>query len=414
MKIKKDLVEQVITEAEQPADQNLANASVKDIEKAVEQGAAEQGVSVNKDAAKKHSKDVFEAADLIENPYGTASINDAEETLQIALRAALRDRKAGINRTGAFPNVILYGLAGFGKTAVVKQFCIDHRINIFECDAKSLDTATIGGIPYPMQDPVTGRMKQTPVISNYWDTLSRPNTILFLDELNRTSGRLRGSLLTLINEHVLPGCTIDKDTGKVTGTTMEFPDILFTVVCINPANDVFDDAEKLDPAMVSRHPLIQPVNPDTADFLRYLTRIYDAIAANPHLDQDLKNEYAGQYAIAKAILTDPAFIKNGWDNEDEVRTIFLQSNKQGNYLNYRSFLANLVLCNGKKDDYLRVMKRASFQTSKENIIKNALANYKDIVTTGNNIFNKAGTDPKKAVKAAQEVDDALSSFIDTL
>ena len=92
----------------------------------------------------------------------------------------------------------------------------------------------------------------------------------------------------------------------------------------------------------------------------------------------------------------------------------MQSNTQGNYLNYRSFLANLRLCNGKKDHYLKVMKRAGFQTSKENIIKNALANYKDVVTTGNNIFNKTGADPKKAVKAAQEIDDALTQFVDSL
>lgn len=415
MKIKKEsLVEEVLVEEEAPgANQDLDTATEKELEKEVEKGAAQAGVEVNQQAVKAHVKDVYEAADLIVDPYGAATINDAKKCLQRALRTSIRDMKAGIKRKGAYPNVILYGLAGFGKTSIVQEFCEEHKINMFECDAKSLDTATVGGIPYPMQDPATGKMKQTPVISNYWDTLSRPNTILFLDELNRTSGRLRGSLLTLINEHVLPGCTIDNDTGRVTGTTMDFPDILFTVVAINPADDVFEDNEKLDPAMVSRHALMVEQEPNTADFLRYLTAIYDAIAKNPYLDPELKAEYAGQFGIAKKILTDPAFIKDGWDTAEDVRRIYLTNNKQGNYVNYRSFLSNLRTCNGKKADYLDGLNYSGFQDSKKTIIKNALANYTDIVTTGNNIFNKS-TNPAKAAKAANEIDQALEGFINKL
>ena len=425
MKIKKNkkLVEKLITEDEEvktEGPQDLDTATPQDIEAGVEQAAAEAGVATNPAAVKKHAKVVWQEADLIENPYGAASINDAKACLQMSLEAALADREtrkaAGAGDevvVGDYPNVLLYGLAGFAKTSIVKEFCKEHHLNLFECEAKTLDVATVGGIPYPAPD-ANGVLKQTPVASNYWDTLDRPNTVLFLDELNRARGNIIGSLLTLINEHTLPMFTKDLETGETLSNVKYFPDILFTVICINPADDVFEDNIPLDPAVISRNGSVIEQAPNTADFLKHLTRLYDAIANNKYLDPKYQARYAGQYAIAKKILQDKGFMKSGWDNADDVRTIFRLHNRIGNYLNYRSFMLVLKKCDGTKASYLRSLKFSGFQQSKIQIIENALADYTDIQTTGNNVFNKAAADPQKAAKAATDIASDLDAYINSL
>ena len=58
------------------------------------------------------------------------------------------------------------------------------------------------------------------------DSLDRPNSIVFLDEYTRQKDdQIRGSVLTLINEHYIAG----KDDGK-----RYFPNFLFTIAVENP------------------------------------------------------------------------------------------------------------------------------------------------------------------------------------
>lgn len=304
--------EKKLTEEETPEEDvvELDNATPKEIAADIEQGAAEAGKQVKDQAAlQQHVKDVYETADLIENPYGTAQLDEIKTALQMALEAAIADRELGETDISESVNVLIYGLAGFGKTSIVKQFCREHHLNMFECDAKSLDIATVGGIPYPSPD-ANGTLKQTPVVSDYWETLSRPNTVLFLDELNRARGNIIGSLLTLINEHTLPGVTRDPN-GRVISNIRRFPNILFTVSAINPASDVFEDAQQLDPAMVSRNAFVIEHAPNTAAFKKHIDTLYKAIEKNKFLSPKSQQRYAGQHAIADKILTDKAFIQDG-------------------------------------------------------------------------------------------------------
>lgn len=395
----KRLVEDLEDEAE------LDTASKDEIAADIQAGADEADLEIEDEAAKEEAQIVKNLAKIIRNPYGTGRLSQVERVLQDSLNAAMDDIEDGLVEKGAFQNVIIYGLAGFGKTAKVKEFCKTHNLNLFECDAKSLDIATVGGIPYPKTDPKTGEVTQSPIGSRYWDGLNEPNTVLYLDELNRTSGGVRGSLLTLINEHTLPMTIEDPKTGKVKNVK-KFPNILFTVISINPADDIFQDAEDLDPAMISRNAAIIEQGPDIRDFLAHLTRTYTAIEQNPYLRPERKIKYMGQFELAKAILTDKSF---SFDDADDVRAIYYDKTRLGNYLNYRSFYSVLRRCDGTKKHYLSVLETSGFSKTKVTMIKNILATYTDKVTTGNMLFNK-NTSSVRTKKAAQEVAAALDQL----
>lgn len=383
----------------------LTDVSTAEIADDIQDGAEEADKFVEEDDAEEEAEIVKNIAKIIRNPYGTGRLSDVEKVLQRALNNAIESIEDGTTEMGAFPNVLIYGLAGFGKTAKVKAFCRQHNLNIFECDAKSLDIATVGGIPYPKTDPKTGEITQSPIGSRYWDGLNKPNTVLYLDELNRTGPAVRGSLLTLINEHTLPMTIEDPKTGEVKNVK-HYPNILFTVVSINPADDIFQDNEDLDPAMISRHVSVIEQGPDIRDFLSHLTNVYTSIENNMYLRPERKVKYMGQFEIAKALLTDKSFT---FDDSNDVRAIYYDKTRIGNYLNYRSFYSILRNCDGTKKDYLEALSFSGLSKTKVTMIKNILATYTDKVTVGNMLFNK-NTSAVRTKKAAQEVAAALDQL----
>jgi hypothetical protein len=384
---------------------SLDDVTTAEIADDIEAGADEAGVAVDEEAVDEEAQVVKNLASIVRNPYGTARLSDVEKVLQRALNNAMDSIEDGFVEKGAFPNVLIYGLAGFGKTAKVKKFCEKHNLNLFECDAKSLDIATVGGIPYPKTDPKTGEITQSPIGSRYWDGLNKPNTVLYLDELNRTGPAIRGSLLTLINEHTLPMTIEDPKTGEIRNVK-KYPNILFTVVSINPADDIFQDNEDLDPAMISRHAAVIEQGPDIRDFLAHLTEVYTSIENNMYLRPERKVKYMGQFELAKALLTDKGF---KFDEADDVRAIYYDKTRIGNYLNYRSFYSVLRNCDGTKKDYLEALNFSGFSKTKVTMIKNILATYTDKVTVGNMLFNK-NTSSVRTKKAAQEVAAALDQL----
>jgi predicted AAA+ superfamily ATPase len=131
---------------------SLDDVTTAEIADDIETGAEEAGVAVDEEAVDEEAQVVKNLASIIRNPYGTGRLSDVEKVLQRALNNAIDTIEDGVVEKGAFPNVLIYGLAGFGKTAKVKAFCRKHNLNLFECDAKSLDIATVGGIPYPKTD----------------------------------------------------------------------------------------------------------------------------------------------------------------------------------------------------------------------------------------------------------------------
>lgn len=135
-------------------------------------------------------------------------------------------------------NVLIVGLPGSGKTAIVGAWCRQHSIPLIGINARNqkLETA-INGMPIKVGDSV--KYVQT----DFLDPLKKNGEcIMFLDEYNRqTNPQIRGGLLTLINEKRTPDGSQDfSDT------------LLFTVACINPAVRTDPGAAPLNDAERSR------------------------------------------------------------------------------------------------------------------------------------------------------------------
>lgn len=401
--------EKVIDDLGEPAVDvvDLDSADTDEIVADMARGAKEEDKFIELSDAEKEAEVVKQYADIIYNPYGTGNPGKIKKALQRSLETALRNKRSGIDAD--YPNVLIYGLAGFGKTSIVREFCREHNINMFSCDAKNLDAATVGGIPVPITKR-NGETIQLPISSSYWDDLEYP-CILFMDEINRSNGRVRGSLLGLINDHELPAAIKDKKTRRHKAVK-KYPNILFTVIAINPSDDMFPDAEPLDPAMVSRNSAVLAQEPEKKELASHISsyfkkalqtsttqpapnvvekkveKIYGDILSDPSLSDADRAVREGQAEIADTILNNPIF---QFDDYDTIHTIFeLQSDKgiMKNYLNYRTFLSTLLRSNGTKKDYLDVIKNESgFIDDDIKMITNCLADYTDKVTVGNNVWN---------------------------
>lgn len=162
-----------------------------------------------------------------------------ENALTHVLDMAYANAKTFRRRKERFgTNVLIVGLPGSGKTAIVSAWCRQHGIPLIGINARNqkLETA-INGMPIKVGDSV--KYVQT----DFLDPLKNSGEcIMFLDEYNRqTNPQIRGGLLTLINEKRTPD-------GR-----QDFSDtLLFTVACINPAVRTDPGAAPLNDAERSR------------------------------------------------------------------------------------------------------------------------------------------------------------------
>ena len=147
------------------------------------------------------------------------------------LNRAWREAKRGEDdeygaKSYSYPNVLIVGLPGSGKTAIVKNWARSVGANLVELDAKNDDLKyMING--YVVQDP-NDPFAVAKAASTALADLNKPNSVLFLDEFNRqTNQAIRGSILSLIQDHTLLG----KNNESVV-----FPNFLFTIVCANPVS----------------------------------------------------------------------------------------------------------------------------------------------------------------------------------
>lgn len=189
------------------------------------------------------------------------STGDIEEALDMALDAALEaqaDVEAG--GEGEFPSILLKGPAGSGKTSRVKSWAKQNNINLFVVSASSMDESDLGGVIVPDNE---NKVAQRYSLGSF-GPLDRPRSVLFLDEFNRAPSTVRGTLLTLINDHMIPGTN---DSGQ-----KYFENLLFVVAAINPKSDGYQTNE-LDPAEVDRFYDVNVV-PEKGNHYRYLTDLY--------------------------------------------------------------------------------------------------------------------------------------------
>lgn len=116
---------------------------------------------------------------------------DGEDSTEIdrALSRALKTAER-MKRTGgdAYTNVLLVGGAGIGKTAITQQWADRHGVNLVYYSTSTADEADITGVLARSADGKSTVKLKTDVLRG----LNQPRSVLFLDEYNRGSDRIRG------------------------------------------------------------------------------------------------------------------------------------------------------------------------------------------------------------------------------
>lgn len=355
-------------------------------EATIEQGAQEYGNQV-KAAAK-----AVKADEVItpEEPYGVV-----EEALDDALEAA---REAGDFGEVSGVNVLLIGRGGTGKTARVESWAKSRGVNLVQKDAKTLDPSDLGGIvgrKYDQEGNISNRA--TKLSNDEFDQLDKPNSVLFLDELNRAPDDVAGSLLTLINNHTV------NDDEEPTGKRL-LKGFLFTVAAINPPKPG-NKVNELDNPMRSRFGAVE-VDSDPDFQLKYFRKHYG------ELIQQMKDSgkvdrieaLEGRLGIAEKLLSDPRFQFDGDEEEEEAQ------DRGTPVLNARSLTNLLHACRGKKEAFLR--KWSSFcNPDKYGIVEDILSDYVDVDDKANDALKYGDENPFAKKKNEPSAYDKIANLL---
>lgn len=333
------------------------------------------------------------------SPEGSTSYNpngDIEQALDDAFRqceeSEMNDEK------GNYPNLILIGIGGTGKTARVKAWCDRHNITCVTVMTSSMDSTDLAGIPVP--DIEHGRVKK--LVSGQLAPLfdAKKPCILFLDEYNRGSKRVRDTFLKVIEEHII------EDTSSPTGTR-DLDNLLFTVAAINPADDNYnvdnpDDAEK------GRFNKIWVAN-SKAVSKGYINDLFNKrikkekekieMDSNPKYKEWLIRDM-GRLDIANTLFDSSDF---QFDSAEDIRELH-NNEEPGDFnqiLSSRSFTKLLLQCDGTKEDFLR--KWSGFcNPYKKSVAEDILANYVDVKDKANDAL-LGGTDSQVIFKSRKDI-----------
>ena len=179
--------------------------------------------------------------------YDDAKVeNRLTKALDRAYRTAKMNFKDGA-KNGA--NILIEGLPGAGKTAIVEAWCADHGIKLVSLNATDpkIETAING---MPLRD--TTKADENAVTYAYvkekfaalLDPANEANCVLFVDEFNRQKTvQLRRPFMSLFNEK-----------RNADGSLDFRKTLLFSVICINPFGPQFHDqgVGELYPAETNR------------------------------------------------------------------------------------------------------------------------------------------------------------------
>ena len=249
MKIKK-LVESKLTEAEDTID---AAGSVKEIADDIKDQVddlTDGKLEISDSAAKKAAQETAAVADVVNADEAVIVIDDNDwsdikitnrlyETLDDALMAARANMGEHEIKAGA--NVLIEGLPGSGKTAIVEAWCKMNGLKLVALNATDpkLESA-INGIPlrnmsvedsteltyaYAVDDRNLG------MLINEKHPELEGKCVLFVDELNRQkTEQLRRPFMSLFNEK-----------RNASGSLDFAKNLLFCVIAINPFGNDFHD-----------------------------------------------------------------------------------------------------------------------------------------------------------------------------
>lgn len=345
------------------------------------------------DFGKETAKEVKEIAQTFDKlgklqiesePWAESANGDLESALSASLSQAQRiQRELAIDledaeeagdpdlfdptEYGFAANVLVVGPAGTGKTARIKKWAKSQKpaVTVIAKDAKTMDPTDLGGIISRLVNDKGEQTNQATKLRNTeFDVLDTPNTILFLDELNRAPDDVAGSLLTLIQDHVVPS-----NEGNGTKFLSGF---MFTVAAVNPATGEASQGyrtQQLDMAMKTRFGKVS-VEYDNLQQLEYLRKYYKRLIEDPRREKEDRIANWNRYQIAKKLLLSPNF---HFDSEEEEAEL---SDTSDSALNYRSLTQLLNNCDGTKEDFLNKWPRFC-NPHKTEMVEDILDDYLD-------------------------------------
>ncbi len=345
----------------------------------------ETGVKVKVDD--ETAEDIEHADKVLEDPDVYSGDGDIEKALDRSLVVSQRNIKSG---RGDYPNLLFIGNAGTGKTGRIKSWARKNKINLVIVSAATMDDTDLGGALAPNLAAGTAQK----LASTQFDELGNvQNSVLFLDEWNRAPATVRGTLLTLIQDHTVPD-------PRVKGSQRFLPNFLFTVAAINPVG-VDYETNKLDDAEMGRVRVLN-IRGDKLVTLGYIKHTWNKqIAATS--DPEAKKELEGQLALADKLIRDKRF--NFDDQVDITRSHQAADEDSGNglVLNPRSFTNLLAYCDGTKDDLISLWNDYC-NSNKKSIIEDILADYEDVQDKANDALAQ-GTDSNVFASKADRIQD---------
>ena len=325
-----------------------------------------ESAALNEETLEDAAEEIETVADAVDagevadwnGPYG-----NVEEALDRALKNARRAQKHG--RISG-DNVLLVGKAGTGKTERIKEWAKQRGIQLHFTDVQSLDPTDLAGI--------IGRDNDDPRFATRlgnteFHELDEPNSVLFLDEINRASIEVLGALLTLVQNHLIVDPTAPGGKRPLKG-------MLFTIAAMNPKNANYD-VEDLDMAMRTRFGKIN-VEADK-DFQKKFFENFlgrELKEAEEADDQEEIEIIKGQLGIAKALMESPRF---NFDDDDDEADAYLNGEAS---LNPRTLTETLLACDGTKKDFLKIFPQKC-NPKKLRDIDNILSTYVDVKDKAN-------------------------------
>ena len=293
---------------------------------------------------------------------------------------AIARRKQRKHATSDFPNVLLISDAGFGKTEIVRAWAKSRGVNLVQKNLGTMGPEAFGGII--ARDADDSRYATRLGTNEMIKALEKPDSVLFLDEYNRSKTEVRGAVLTLVQNHLVWDPTAPDGERFL-------ENFLFTIAAINPPNSAYIGTKEMDPAEMSRFYSMH-IAPDPEEHLAFLEHVYQAEIEDPDAEEEEKKEARGRLALARTILKSEDFT---YDSSEEVE----QGRGDAHYkpLNYRSFKMALDRSNGTKESFLDVWSHYC-NPAKLQTIRDILANYKDVEDEANAAL-ESETDRKSVV-----------------